>query len=74
MNNEEAIKYLEDADVTVYQEHKTPTAEALEMGIKALKKVSYLKKYERPCNACIFSNGVTEYDNGCTQWKCVFDE
>ena len=37
MTNEEAIEYLKKADVTVYKEPKTKTAEALEMAIEALK-------------------------------------
>lgn len=39
MTKEEAIEYLKRADVTVGQEIKTRTAEALEMAIKALEDV-----------------------------------
>ena len=38
MTREEAIEYLERADITVYKEPKTKTAEALEMAIEALKE------------------------------------
>lgn len=47
MTNEEAIEYLKKADVTVYQEPKTKTAEALEMAIESLKHIPcYL---DSPC-------------------------
>ena len=37
MTREEAIKYLEKADITVYQPNKTKTAEAVEMAIRSLE-------------------------------------
>lgn len=45
MTREEAIIYLKSADVTVGQEIKTKTAEALEMAIKTLE--------QEPCEDCI---------------------
>ena len=27
---------------------------------------------DRDCKNCIRSKGVTEYDNGCTAWKCEY--
>jgi hypothetical protein len=47
MTKEEVIKYLEKADVTVYQEQKTKTAEALEMAIKALEDSRWIPASER---------------------------
>lgn len=48
MTKEEAIEYLKRADVTVGQEIKTRTAEALEMAIKALEDVDkYVSVFER---------------------------
>ena len=44
MTREEAIEYLKKADVTVYQEPKTKTAEALEMAIEALKELDLLEQ------------------------------
>lgn len=44
MTHEEAIAYLKRADVTVGREIKTKTAEALEMGIKALEQEHILDK------------------------------
>ena len=58
MTREEAIKYLEKADVTVYQEPKTRTAEALEMAIKALQEQK-VGKWIRGGHCC-----------GDTEWKC----
>ena len=59
MTKEEAIKYLEKADVTVYQEPKTKTAEALEMAIKALREqkpigrwVNHIKYGYVECSVC----------------------
>ena len=47
MTHEEAIEYLKRADVTVGQEIKTKTAEALEMAIESLKHIPcYL---DSPC-------------------------
>lgn len=47
MTHEEAIEYLKCADVTVGQEIKTKTAEALEMAIESLKHIPcYL---DSPC-------------------------
>lgn len=43
MTREEAIEYLKGADVTVYHDRKTKTAEALEMAIEALE---FLDKYD----------------------------
>ena len=78
MTPEEAIKVLETLDLCGKNHTqiflKNIDSEAIKDGIEALRKVSYLKKYARPCNACVFSKGATEYDNGCTKWKCVFDE
>ena len=48
MTKEEAIEYLKRADVTVGQEIKTRTAEALEMAIKALENEDkYVSVFER---------------------------
>ena len=44
MTKKEAIEYLKKADVTVYQEPKTKTAEALEMAIQALKELGLLEQ------------------------------
>lgn len=52
MTNEEAIEYLKKADVTVYQEPKTKTAEALEMAIKSLE--------QEPCEDAISRQSVLE--------------
>lgn len=38
MTRAEAIEYLKKADVTVYKEPKTKTAEALEMAIQSLQE------------------------------------
>lgn len=59
MTNEEAIKYLEKADITVYQEQKTKTAEALEMAIKALEQKSVLDKIEKEINSA--NRGTCDY-------------
>ena len=45
MTNTEAIEYLKRADVTVGQEVKTTMAEALEMGIEALKTLDEIIEY-----------------------------
>lgn len=51
MTNEEAIEYLKKADVTVYQEPKTKTAEAIEMAIKALEQEPILDKIRAVINS-----------------------
>ena len=52
MTREEAIIYLKRADVTVGQEIKTKTAEALEMAIEALKA--------EPCEDMVSRQAVLE--------------
>lgn len=59
MTREKAIEYLKKADVTVYQEPKTKTAEALEMAIKSLD--------ERKTNTC--TNDGEDYAE-CDQFVC----
>ena len=44
MTNEEAIKYLEQADLTVYKTPKTKTAEAIELAIQALEAQQRIRK------------------------------
>lgn len=51
MTREKAIEYLKKADVTVYQEPKTKTAEALEMAIKALEQEPILDKIRAVINS-----------------------
>lgn len=43
MTREEAIKYLERADITVGMKVKTKTAEAIEVAIEALKAIDDIK-------------------------------
>ena len=62
MTGEEAIEYLKKADVTVYQEPKTRTAEALEMAIEALQE----QKPKYPCELCKWH--LQEDDTAC--WGC----
>ena len=69
MTNEFAIKVLTelrgygDKFANIGYDRK----EALDLAIKALEQISHLKG--RPCEVCEFHS-----DNGCSKWKCIFEE
>ena len=63
MTPQEAIKHGKEQLDIFGGEHQ----EFIEMAIKALEQISHLK--DRPCEVCDFHS-----DNGCSKWKCVFEE
>ena len=66
MTNEEAVKILKGA-IKKPNTKDGYLGQALDMAIKALEQTSHLK--DRPCEVCEFHS-----DNGCSKWKCVFEE
>ena len=63
MTNKEAIKNLKK----LKSYHNGSYGTAIDMAIKVLEQISHLKG--RPCEVCDFHS-----DNGCSKWKCVFEE
>lgn len=63
MTREEAIKYLERADITVGMKVKTKTAEAIEMAIKALEQEPCEDAVSRQAVLdCLTATGLKKYD------------